>query len=111
MQSPYHLELNVRAIRHHLFNSQTLVNDIAVVIFDPPIQDVNDYVRPICLDTRDNVEEYESCYVTGWGQTREGQLCSIHYLNEFVIDDSRYVNECKHFKSFFIDVRYESINN
>jgi hypothetical protein len=48
--------------------------DIALVKFDKPLE-INTYVSPICLPTREpNVDDF--CAVVGWGQTR-GEYISL----------------------------------
>ncbi|XP_072025794.1 uncharacterized protein [Amphiura filiformis] len=48
--------------------SDTGRNDIALVRFRQPVK-FTDYVRPVCIsESSDEVNEYQQCRITGWGQ-------------------------------------------
>ena len=54
-------------------SSNILDKDLSLVKFDKPL-DINTYVSPICLPTREpNVDDY--CVVVGWGETRGEYIC------------------------------------
>ncbi|XP_041480035.1 uncharacterized protein LOC121427594 isoform X5 [Lytechinus variegatus] len=71
--SPYqHISL-VDVISHPDFMRANRGDDIAVLRLLDPIPEFNDYVRPICLATfEDEINNYKTCYVSGWGALEEG---------------------------------------
>ncbi|XP_071478033.1 uncharacterized protein [Diadema antillarum] len=70
--SPSHVERDVVAVIHPEYDSTTIDNDIAVVIFENRVQFTNDYIRPICLEELGSTMPYVSCHITGWGHNAEG---------------------------------------
>ena len=75
--SPYHMELDIEGLVHPEYNSETIENDIAIIRFQTQVEFVNDYIIPICLGENVDSNQYQTCYVTGWGYTVEGMEMSI----------------------------------
>ncbi|XP_041109428.1 cationic trypsin-like isoform X2 [Polyodon spathula] len=61
---------SAEAFRHEQYNDKSQDNDIALLKVDPPIE-LRDRAMPICipLESYFNNENYEDCWVTGWGKT------------------------------------------
>ncbi|XP_063216366.1 phenoloxidase-activating factor 3-like [Bacillus rossius redtenbacheri] len=59
------------AIRHEMFNSPYLKNDIALLRLQVPINMTTEYIRPICLPFGLNVTglEEKKYHIAGWGKT------------------------------------------
>ncbi|XP_069713627.1 ovochymase-2 isoform X2 [Phaenicophaeus curvirostris] len=58
-------------IIHPSFNKTTMNSDIALLQLAEPLE-FNDYVRPVCLPTKEEVVQPSSvCVVTGWGVQEE----------------------------------------
>lgn len=60
-----------RVVVHAGFPSEAPVHDIALIKLDRPVNFTN-YVRPVCLPERSTVFDGQTCVVTGWGVTRQG---------------------------------------
>ncbi|XP_022909843.1 chymotrypsin-2-like [Onthophagus taurus] len=81
-----------RYVYHHQYNTETLSNDIALLLLAKPI-DFNEAVLPINLPTvEDTKYSYENLKVTviGWGKTRDnGSIVPrLRYLNTQVLPNS-----------------------
>jgi len=59
---------------HPQFNPFTLLNDIAILNFSPPLDLSTPRVRAACLPPSSSVSYIENpnCYITGWGLTSQG---------------------------------------
>ncbi|NXY48231.1 OVCH2 protein, partial [Ceuthmochares aereus] len=58
-------------IIHPSFNKTTMNSDIALLQLEEPLE-FNNYVRPVCLPTKEEVVQPSSvCVVTGWGAQEE----------------------------------------
>ena len=56
-----------RAILHEYFNNRTMINDIALLELDQPVQ-CSYYIQLACVpDASLRVSELTDCYVSGWG--------------------------------------------
>uniref|UniRef100_T1J964 Peptidase S1 domain-containing protein n=1 Tax=Strigamia maritima TaxID=126957 RepID=T1J964_STRMM len=60
-----------RIISHRYFDSQALINDIAILKLSTPLKFDGKNVAPVCLPTKKQ-EHTGYCTVTGWGALREG---------------------------------------
>ncbi|XP_018420029.1 PREDICTED: transmembrane protease serine 12 [Nanorana parkeri] len=62
---------------HENFDNRTLDNDIALIHLASSIK-YTDYIQPICLATEElAVDNSTSCFITGWGDTAEGEMSNI----------------------------------
>ncbi|XP_038051942.1 uncharacterized protein LOC119724798 isoform X2 [Patiria miniata] len=72
-ESPHHQTVPIERIYSHPgYNTKILNNDIALLKLTRPVE-MNDYVRPVCLDLQTNediMEKYTKCYTAGWGNTQ-----------------------------------------
>ncbi|XP_030839167.1 atrial natriuretic peptide-converting enzyme [Strongylocentrotus purpuratus] len=58
---------------HPNFTSTSGGDDIAVLKLVDPIPAFSDFLRPACLATvGDEINNYRTCYIAGWGDTTEG---------------------------------------
>ncbi|XP_030829663.1 uncharacterized protein LOC105446087 isoform X3 [Strongylocentrotus purpuratus] len=58
---------------HPNFTSASGGDDIAVLKLVDPIPAFSDFLRPACLATvGDEINNYRTCYIAGWGHTTEG---------------------------------------
>uniref|UniRef100_A0A8B9PX85 Serine protease 55 n=1 Tax=Apteryx owenii TaxID=8824 RepID=A0A8B9PX85_APTOW len=55
-------------ILHENFDSESLENDIALILLDSPIQ-FNEQKMPICLPFISDLHVWKDCWVAGWGTT------------------------------------------
>ncbi|NXE54356.1 PRS55 protease, partial [Casuarius casuarius] len=55
-------------ILHESFDSESMENDIALILLDSPIQ-LNEQKMPICLPFISDLHVWKDCWVAGWGTT------------------------------------------
>lgn len=78
-------------IKHAQYNTDTKVNDIAVVLFEEELR-LNDYVKPLCpprTQTGEWMQETDLLRVCGWGNTvymgsdypSELHCVDVHYIS------------------------------
>ncbi|XP_062427214.1 serine protease 55 [Rhea pennata] len=58
-------------ILHENFDSESMENDIALILLDSPIQ-LNEQKMPICLPFISDLHVWKDCWVAGWGTTLAG---------------------------------------
>ena len=74
---PY-VEKEVRdLVVHPEFVSGNLINDIALLRLDSPVDPSLPHVNPACLPTSDELFTRQRCWVTGWGKDSFGQKGSF----------------------------------
>lgn len=56
-------------IRHPKYYHRGLINDIALLIWDTPLDMSYANINSICLPEKDDTFENLECYATGWGST------------------------------------------
>lgn len=72
------VEKEVRdVVIHSEFVAGNLVNDIALLRLDSPVDQSLPHVNPACLPTIDEVFTKQRCWVTGWGKDSFGQKGSF----------------------------------
>uniref|UniRef100_A0A8C4JZ08 Peptidase S1 domain-containing protein n=1 Tax=Dromaius novaehollandiae TaxID=8790 RepID=A0A8C4JZ08_DRONO len=59
-------------ILHENFDSESMENDIALILLDSPIQ-LNEQKMPICLPFISDLHVWKDCWVAGWGTTLAGE--------------------------------------
>jgi len=87
----------VQVIRHPLYNSRTIDNDLALVRLEAPME-INDCVGTVCLPTEgDDVAPGTKCWNTGWGTLTQGgsgatllQEAEVSILSNEACKDSGY---------------------
>lgn len=69
------------------FDGFDLNNDVALIKLNAPVE-INDYVRPICLDSKiDPPTGEHPCFVTGWGRTKgTGHNANLKQLKVKFVD-------------------------
>ncbi|XP_037820128.1 trypsin-1 [Lucilia sericata] len=72
-----------RVIIHPQYNPTTIVNDVALLRLESPIQ-FNDKIRPVCLPNRNHNFDNKDAVVAGWGLIKEGGSTS-NYLQEVTV--------------------------
>ncbi|XP_072175569.1 uncharacterized protein [Diadema setosum] len=73
IETAYHHVTSIEIISHPDFTNVAGGDDIALLRLIDPVPEFDDYVRPICLATiGDEIENYKTCYVAGWGAVIEG---------------------------------------
>nr|XP_002736238.2 PREDICTED: uncharacterized protein LOC100377031 [Saccoglossus kowalevskii] len=67
---------------HPLYDDVNHRYDLALLKLDAPLE-YNDYVRPACLPSSDDLfEENHFCFTTGWGLTQSDGTVTPHILQE-----------------------------
>lgn len=70
---PYQ-ELNVKSIIvHPSFQSRNLINDVALLILERPVQ-LDDHINVICLPSQGYTSNSRDCFASGWGKSVFGQV-------------------------------------
>lgn len=77
-------EFSKQIIKHPFYSRHGFLNDIALLIWDEPLDMTYINTNSICLpEKEDNFEDLE-CYVTGWG-TSLACMKIIYYLKKLRI--------------------------
>lgn len=73
--SEHHLAISPDNIfMHPQYDNNTLNADIALIKLSQPVP-FNEYLRPACLsETLEELKDYKTCIITGWGNTEHGRL-------------------------------------
>ncbi|XP_010084154.1 PREDICTED: transmembrane protease serine 9 [Pterocles gutturalis] len=72
------MEKIFRIYKHPFYNIYSLDYDVALLELTTPIKFSNT-IKPICLpDSSHTFHEGATCFITGWGSTKEGGLMSKH---------------------------------
>ncbi|XP_003790665.1 transmembrane protease serine 12 [Otolemur garnettii] len=91
-------KIRIKAIIiHPHFILESYVNDIALFHLKKAVQ-YNNYIQPICLpfDVFQNLDQNTTCFISGWGRTKEeGNVSSIlqeaqvHYISRTFCNSER----------------------
>ncbi|XP_071961348.1 transmembrane protease serine 9-like [Antedon mediterranea] len=74
-----------KIVRHPDFNQSTWDSDIAMIKLETPISQFTDYVRPICLPTKNIIKPGKLGRVNGWGITSTSNITHPRFMNEIYV--------------------------
>lgn len=81
---------------HPDFVAGNLVNDIALLRLDSPVDPSLSHVNPACLPSIDETFNHQRCWVTGWGKDSFGQKGSFQSVLQEVELPIVGQSECEH---------------
>uniref|UniRef100_A0A8C8YYP3 Transmembrane serine protease 12 n=1 Tax=Prolemur simus TaxID=1328070 RepID=A0A8C8YYP3_PROSS len=91
-------KIKIKAIIIHPdFILESYINDIALFHLKKAVR-YNDYIQPICLpfDVFQNLDQNTTCFISGWGRTKEQgnvtdllQEAEVHYISRNICNSER----------------------
>ncbi|XP_058128256.1 serine protease 44-like [Anopheles coustani] len=80
-----------RIVVHPNYYSGALFNDVALLFFDEPFNDMTANVGPICLPSAANMSSYSNCVVTGWGGSpKQNRAQSVQQFSKLALLDQAH---------------------
>ncbi|XP_067120293.1 chymotrypsin-1-like [Centruroides vittatus] len=72
-----HVHTVSKVISHEKYDDGTIANDIALMKFSKPVDFSTDYIKPICIPSKDRKFEGQKAMAVGWGRDENGNIPEV----------------------------------
>ncbi|XP_023210846.1 trypsin-1-like [Centruroides sculpturatus] len=79
-----------KVISHEEYNDGTIANDIALMKFSKPVDFSSDYIKPLCIPSKNRKFEGQEAMAVGWGRDENGNIPEVLKKVEVDVCSKRY---------------------